>query len=75
MNLIKQIYQKTNLEHLDYTLLHTMESAVYALAKAFERNERKDIDQLLIEASTYGQETGFIMGFRYAVKLMSECYY
>ena len=74
MNLIKEIYKKANLEHLDYLAHHMMETEIYALAKKFEENEKVDLDQLLIEAGTYGHETGFIIGFRYAVKLMSECY-
>jgi len=63
---------------MDFTAIHTMESKVYALAEAFEEkeeNERKGINQLLIEASTYGHETGFIMGFRYAVNLLAESYF
>jgi len=78
MNTIKDIYNSINLEQIDPTALHTMETEVYALVKTFEEKEetkRTDITQLLIEASAYGQETGFIMGFRYAVKLLTDCYF
>ena len=45
-----------------------------ALKRTTSKKKRLDVDNNFTECMTAYERQGFIMGFRYAVQLMNECY-
>lgn len=77
LKLIKEIYKGLQFDTEVNTASRKQEASIYEIAKKIEGaddEEKQYIEDLFFEASGYGQEYGFWSGFRFAVRLMAECF-
>ena len=77
MSRINEIYNGLQLDTCQCELSRKKDVAVYAIARKIEgadEEEEEYIKNLFFDASRKGQEYGFIQGFKYAIKLMAECF-
>lgn len=69
--IFKNVYAYTDLGQVcDKELSDAVHSLIEMLNTDLDKN---DIGNLMFDASGYGQELGFISGFKLGVQLMCEC--
>ena len=73
MNIIKQIYQSRISETIEVLSSRELDNRIYQMIERENIEEKEYLSDLFFEAGNYGQEDGFIVGFRLAVALMVEC--
>lgn len=77
MSIIKEIYEKLQIDTKMTTSSREMELDIYEIARRLEgadEQEEEFLKDLFFEAGNCGRKDGFWSGFRLAVMLMAECF-